>query len=453
MKRTLLTLVLTCVSLLTFAQNNVVDEVIWVVGDEAILKSDVENVRRDPDWGQIHGNPYCVIPERIAIQKLFLHQAVIDSIDVTDQDVSREVESTLNEYVLRAGSKEKLEEYMSKPFAQIREDLFESLRNQNIMQEMQRSLTKDIKVTPAEVRRHFKDMPEDSLPYIQTQVEVEIIMKQPVIPREEIDRVKGQLRELADRVNKGESFATLARMFSVCPSYRKGGELGYTSKAEWDPTFANVAFSLTDTKKVSKVFESENGFHIVQLIDKRGDKVNCRHILLRPQLEQENIDTCMMRLDSLAEDVRLEKYTFEDAASAISDDKDTRNNRGLMSRLIASETGGATRTSRYTMSDLATESSEIAQMVDGLQIGEISKPFMMINKKGKEVCAIVKLKNRIKAHRANMQEDFQILREEVLAQKKQEFIDDWIREKQKSTYVRINEDWRTCEFEYPGWVK
>ena len=453
MKNCLLSLILLLSSAMTFAQNNIVDEVIWVVGDEAILKSDVEGMRSDPDWSKIQGNPYCVIPERIAIQKLFLHQAVIDSIEVTDQDVSRDVENTLNEYVMRAGSKEKLEEYMRKPFAQIREEMFESMRNQSTMQQMQRELTKDIKVTPAEVRRFFKDMPEDSLPYIQTQVEVEIIMKQPVIPREEIDRVKNRLRELADRVNKGESFATLARMFSVCPSYRKGGELGYSGKAEWDPAFANVAFSLNDPKKVSKVFESENGFHIVQLIDKRGDKVNCRHILMRPQLEQTNIDTCMQRLDSLAQDIRSEKFTFEDAAFNISDDKDTRNNRGLMSRMIASETGGATRTSRYTMSDLAEESSEIARMVDGLEIGEISKPFLMVNKKGKEVCAIVKLKNRVMAHRATMQEDFQVLREVVLANKKEQFITNWIKEKQKSTYVRINEEWHTCEFQYPGWIK
>lgn len=453
MKKHLVMLALMLLGVSSYAQQtNVVDEVIWVVGDEAILKSDVENVRNEPDWSRIQGNPYCVIPERIAIQKLFLHQAVIDSIDVTDQDVSREVENTLNEYVLRAGSREKLEEYMNKPFAQIREDMFETMRNQSIMSEMQKALTKDIKVTPAEVRRYFKDMPEDSLPYIQTQVEVEIIMKQPVIPREEIDRVKGRLREFADRVNKGESFANLARMYSVCPSSRKGGELGYTGKAEWDPTFASVAFSLNDPKKVSKVFESENGFHIIQFIDKRGDKVNCRHILLRPELDPANIDTCMQKLDSLSMDVREGKYTFEEAAMAISDDKDTRNNRGLMSRVIFTETGRS-MTSRYTMSDLAEESSAIARMVDGLEVGEISAPFEMVNKKGKPVCALVKLKSRIPAHRASVQEDFQVLREVVLNQKKDEFISNWIKEKQKSTYVRINEDWRSCEFQYPGWVK
>ncbi len=451
MKRYLFALALMLTSLASFAQNNVIDEVIWVVGDEAILRSDVESMRRDPDWNRIPGNPYCVIPERLAVQKLFLHQAVIDSIEVTDQAVSQQVEAQINEYVMRAGSKEKLEEYMKMPMAQIREEMFDNLKNQSIVEEMQKSLTKGIKVTPAEVRRHFKDMPEDSLPFIQTQVEVEVIMKQPVIKQEEIDRVKTTLRGYAERVQNGESFSSLARSFSKCNSWRQGGELGYNGKAELDPAFANVAFSLTDPKKVSKVFESEAGFHIVQLIDKRGDKINCRHILLRPELDQEDIDTCMMKLDSLAEDVRKNKYTFEEAA-VISDDKDTRNNHGLMSRMIIVD-GSRERTSRYTMSDLAQESPEIARVVDGLETGEISKPFEMTNKNGRPVCAIVKLKSRIKSHRATVQEDFQALREIVLNQKRQDFIKNWVTEKQKTTYVRINEDWRTCEFEYPGWIK
>lgn len=436
----------------SFAQSNVVDEVIWVVGDEAILRSEVESMRRDPDWSKIQGNPYCVIPERLAIQKLFLHQAIIDSIDVSDTDVNRMVESTINEWIVRAGSKEKLEEYMNMPMTQIKEDMYDNVRNQSIVDEMQKALTKDIKVTPAEVRRYFKDLPEDSLPYIQTQVKVQLIMRQPEIPQTEIDRVKDQLRSIAERVNNGESFAALARTYSKCPSWRQGGELGYTSKLEWDPAFANVAFSLNDPKKVSKVVESENGFHIIQLIDKRGDKINVRHILMRPEVERESIDTCLAKLDSLVMDVRENKYTFEEAAAYVSDDKDTRNNRGLMSRMMVTESG-AERTSRFTMSDLAEFSPEIARAVEGLEVGEMSKPFEMVNQKGKQVCAVVKLKSRISAHRASVQEDFQVLKDVVMNHKKQEFLKDWIAQKQKSTYIRINEDWRVCDFEYPGWVK
>ena len=449
--RIVLSVILTMWSAVTFAQNNVVDEVIWVVGDEAILKSDVESMRRDPDWGRIPGNPYCVIPERLAVQKLFMHQAVIDSVEVTDQDVSRGVEERINELVLEVGSKEKLEEYMNMPFTQIREEFFDNMKMQATVERMQQELTKDIKVNPAEVRRYFKDLPEDSLPFIPTQVEVEIIMKYPEVKQEEIDRVKATLRGYGERVLKGESFAALARSFSKCNSWRQGGELGYTSKSMLDPAFANVAFSLTDPKKVSKVVESEAGFHIIQLIDKRGDKVNCRHILLRPELDPADIDTCLMRLDSLAEDVRKGKFSFEDAA-VISDDKDTRNNHGLMSRITVAS-GSRESTSRYTMSDLAQVSPEIARVVEGLETGEISKPFEMYDKNGKQTCAIVKLKSRIKAHRATVQEDFQVLKDVVLNHKKQEFILGWIKQKQKSTYIRINEEWRNCDFEYPGWVK
>lgn len=451
MKKYLLSLALAFASLVSFAQNNVVDEVIWVVGDEAILKSDVESMRRDPEWGRIPGNPYCVIPERLAVQKLFLHQAVIDSIEVSDQDVNSSVEGKINEFVLSAGSKEKLEEYMNMPMAQIREEMYDNIKNMSIVEKMQASLTKDIKVTPAEVRRYFKDMPEDSLPFISTQVEVEIIMKRPVVKPEEIDRVKAQLRSYGERVLNGESFSSLARSFSKCNSWRQGGELGYMGKAELDPAFANVAFSLTDPKKVSKVFESEAGFHIVQLIDKRGDKMNCRHILLRPEIDPADIDSCMMKLDSLAEDVRRNKYTFEEVAM-ISDDKDTRNNHGLMSRMVIAN-GARERTSRYTMSDLAQESSEVARVVESMQTGEISKPFEMTDRNGRTVCAVVKLKSRINAHRATVQEDFQTLRDIVIDKKKQDFIMGWIKEKQRSTYVRINEDWVNCEFQYPGWIK
>lgn len=436
------------------AQSNVVDEVIWVVGDEAILKSDVESMRSDPDWNKIQGNPYCVIPERIAIQKLFLHQAEIDSVEVTDQEVSSMVEEQINDWVMRAGSKEKLEEYMNSSITQIREEMFESLRSQSLAERMKQKLTDDVKVTPAEVRRYFKELPEDSLPFINTQVEVEIIVKQPVIRQEEIDRVKNELRGYSERITSGDiSFSSLARMYSQDEgSRRQGGEMPYFSKVELDPAFANVAFALTDTKKVSKVVESEFGYHIIQLIDKNGDKIKARHILLKPEVSPLDVDTCMSRLDSLAEDIRAGKGEFEEAAYLVSDDKDTRNNHGLMSKIIITD-NGRERTSLYEMSELAEESPEVARVVNDLETGEISKPFLMTDKKGRQVCAIVKLKSRIKAHRASMQEDFQVLRQVVLGKKKQEVVENWIRDKQRTTYIRINEEWRDCEFQYPGWVK
>lgn len=449
-----------CFALLSFVganaqiANNIVDEVIWVVGDEAILKSDVEGMRRDPDWARIQGNPYCVIPERIAIQKLFLHQAIIDSVEVADAQVNARVEQQLESWVMMAGSKEKLEEYMGMPMSQIKEDMFTRMKDQQMVEGMREKLTADVKVTPAEVRNYFKELPEDSLPYIPAQVEVEILVQEPKVSQDEIDRIKSELRGYAERVNSGAtSFAALARLYSKDEGTRKqGGEMDYTGRGVLDPAFASVAFSLTEPGKVSKVVQSEYGYHIIQLIDKRGDKIKCRHILLTPYVEQKDIDSCLVRLDSIADDIRKGVFTFEQGAYAISDDKDTRNNHGLMTNDKTTD-AGSYRTSRFEMSELAEVSSELARVVDKLEIGEISKPFTMVNGKLKTVCVIAKLKNRIKAHRASMSEDFQVLKDIVLQKKKDKLILDWIKEKQKSTYVRINEEWRDCEFEYPGWVK
>ena len=432
------------------SKGNVIDEVVWIVGDEAILRSEVE-YRRMEYGSSFNGNPYCVIPEQIAIQKLFLHQAVIDSIEVSDEEVNNYVEQDLNEKVLMAGSKEKLEEYMGKSITQIRENLFDLWKDQLIVRDVRKKLTADIKITPSEVRRYFKELPEDSLPLIPTQVEVQILVQEPHIPQEEIDRLKTQLREYGERVTSGStSFSTLARLYSEDPgSARQGGELPYMGKAELDPAFANVAFSLTDPNKVSKVVQSDFGYHIIQLIDKRGDKVKCRHILRRPEIEQENIDTALVHLDSIAEDIRREVVSFETAVRLASDHKDTRNNYGI----LTNETENRERTTRFEMGQLSAKYPELARVVEGLQIGEISRPFTMTNEKGMTICAIARLKNRIKSHRANIAEDFQVMRNIVEERKREEMIEDWIKEKQKTTYVRINEGWRDCDFQYPGWVK
>ncbi len=450
LSKKLLLIAILCLEVLPIAaQSNVVDEVVWVVGDEAILRSDVE--RKRGEYGNtINGNPYCVIPEQMAVQKLFLHQAVIDSVEVDDARVNQYVEQDINEKIMMAGSKEKLEEYMKMSLTSIKERLFDEYKNEMTAESVRDNITADVKVNASEVRRYFRDMPEDSLPLIPTQVEVQILVQQPRIPQEEIDRVKALLREYAERVNSGTtSFATLARLYSEDPgSSRQGGEMPYMARTELDPGFANVAFSMTDPKKVSKIAQSEFGYHIIQFIDKRGDKVKCRHILKRPEVAQADIDTALVNLDSIAEQIRREKVTFEDAVLVASDDKDTRNNHGILSN-----SNGRERTTRFEMDALSAVSPELARVVNKLEIGEISKPFTMVNNKGKTVCAIAKLKNRIKAHRASVSEDYQVLKAIVENSKKEEVLLEWIKKKQESTYVRINPDWRDCDFKYPGWVK
>ena len=443
-----------CMSLLlsvaTFGQNNVIDEVVWVVGDEAILKSDVESERLNAQYEgrKFDGDPYCVIPEQLAVQKLFLHQAELDSINVSEQDVLSRLEQQTNWLIDQIGSKEKMEEYYNKTSTQIREMLRENIRNGMIVQKMQQEIIGNIKIVPADVRRYFKNLPQDSIPFVPTQVEVQIVTLEPKIPQEEIERVKKALRDYTDQVNKGEiAFSTLARLYSEDDgTRRRGGELGFMGRGELVPEFANVAFNLQDPSKISKIVESEFGFHIIQLIEKRGDRINTRHILLKPKVEEKELEASLLRLDSIAKDIRNAKFSFDEAATFISQDKDTRNNHGLM----ANPNSG---TARFEMQELAQVSQEVAKTVEGLNVGEISEPFTMINNKGKEICAIVKLKARIDGHKATITEDYQRLKSIVQSKLGEEKLQKWIVDKQKSTYVRINENWVTCDFKYPGWVR
>ena len=432
-------------------ETSIVDEVIWVVGDEPILKSDVESMRLQAETEGItlKGNPDCTLPEQLAVQKLFLHQAAIDSIEVTESEIQQGLDDQIDRWVQLVGSQEKLEEYQRKSMAQIRRDMHDDFKNNLLVSEMKKKLVTDVVVTPSEVRNYFSNLPADSLPFVPTEVEVEIITQQPRFSIEEVNRVKDRLREFTDRVNKGETtFATLARLYSEdTNSARRGGELGFTGRAVLDPAFANVAFNLTDPKKISKIVESEFGFHIIQLVEKRGDKVNVRHILKKPMVSDEAIEKAIGRLDSIADNIREEQFTFEEAASILSDDKDTRNNKGLMSNTNM-QTGRIT--SKFQMQDLP---QEVAKVVDTMQVGQISRAFQMINQRGKTVCAIVKLKNRVEGHKASITEDFQVMKDVVLNKRNEERIHQWVVDKIKSVYTRLNDNYRDCKFEYEGWFK
>ena len=446
------------------AVSQVVDEVVWVVGDEAILRSDIEVTRIQAAMEGVkwQGDPDCAIPEQLAVQKLFLHQAAIDSIDkdVTEADIQAQIEARIDYMIQQIGSREKLEEYRKQSLTQIKQSMHDDLRDQMLIQKMKQKLVQDIVVTPAEVRRYFKDVPQDSIPFVPTEVEVQIIAQTPKISIEEINRVKDELRNYTDRINRGEtSFQTLARLYSEDPgSRRQGGELDYTGRGMLDPAFAAVAFNLTDPKVISKVVESEFGFHIIQLIDKRGDKVKVRHILRKPVVSDSAVNATILRLDSIAAAIRLEqmpsmlkgfftgdRFTFEDGVSYFSDDKDTRNNRGLMANLT--EHG---QTSKFRLQDLP---SEVARAVDTLQVGQISQPFSMVNSRGKTVCVIAKLKSRTEGHKATVTEDFQVMKEVVMEKRRAKKLHDWVVDKIKNTYVRIGDAYKDCKFEYEGWVR
>ena len=429
------------------AQDNIIDEVIWIVGEEAILRSEVEEERLRAQYeGQpIPGDPYCVIPEQLAIQKLFLHQAELDSIEANESSVSSQVDMRMNYYISQIGSKEKMEEYFRKTSSEIREEMMTSVHNQMIIQQMQSKLTEGIQPTPAEVRRYFNSLSIDSLPTIPAQVEVQILSIQPPVPVEETERIKSQLREFTERVTSGNAdFSMLARLYSEdTESAKRGGELGFVGKGQLVSEFADVAFNLTDPKRVSRVVETEYGFHIIQLIERKGERINCRHILLKPRVSYMDKQNAITRLDSIRSLIMADSLSFELAVARFSEDKSTMMSGGTMTNPNAG-------TSKFEYQELPPE---IARQIYSMKEGDISTPFTMIDRtKNKEVCAIVRLKTKRDSHKANLTDDFQTIRDMLTQKLSAETIDKWIRQKQKEVYVHIDPNWRGCDFQYPNWV-
>ena len=434
------------------AQNNIIDEVVWVVGDEAIYKSEVEKARQDAlmmgmQWD---GDPYCLIPEQLAVNKLFLNQAELDSIFVTDEDVTQQVDYDYGRLLERYVTEDNLEDNYEMTVDEIKARLYEKNRQEYIISRVRNKIISRVKVTPGDVRRYLKDIPADEIPSIPNQVEVQIITLDPVIPQEEIDDVKRELRDYIDRVQNGEvSFSTLAVLYSEDPgSARNGGDLGFFGRNQMVPEFSAVAFNMTDPAKISKIVETEYGFHILQFVERLGDRVRVRHILRKPKIPTESIDNCLARLDSIAQDIRSGGHSFEYNVAEYSQDKNTRKNNGLMT--FRTEMSPMLGVSKVELQYLP---QDVAKVVDRMHVGEISDPFVMQMDGGKTTCAIVKLKNKVNAHKANMADDYDILFDIVSSMRQQEALEKWVREKQRTTYVRISEGWNDCEFMYPGWGK
>lgn len=429
------------------AQTNVIDEVIWVIGDEAILKSDVEEqrIRMQYEGTKIEGDPNCVLPEEMAVQKLLLHQAKIDSITASSSNVNSQVEYRINYFISQIGSKEKMEEYFGKNISELKEELREVVENQMIAQQVQQKIIGNIKATPSEVRNYYTKLSEDEKPVIPAKAEVQIITIEPQISTQETEEIKTRLRGFRERIESGEiDFSTLAILYSEdTESAKRGGELGFVGRGMLLPEFATVAFNLNDPKKVSQIVETEYGFHIIQLIEKRGDRINVRHILLKPKVSLEEKTAALAKLDTIAEKIRYGKQTFEEAVIAHSSDKNTKMNAGLMAN---QKTGD----SKFEYQDLP---QEVARVVNTLNVNEISVPFVMKNSSEKEVCAIVKVKSKTKAHVANLNDDYQEIKDALTEIKGKEAFDKWIGDKQKDTYISIKDGWQNCDFTYPGWIK
>lgn len=451
-KKLFFLIVLSFASGLIMAQNNVIDEIVWVVGDEAILKSEVEEYRKEilMQNQRIEGDPYCFIPEQLAIRKLFLDQAKLDSITVQESQVTRQLEYMINEYTASVGSVERLEEYWGKSIASIREDLREQIREQQLIESVQQNHFGNIQLTPSEIRKYYSSLPQDSLPFIPTTLEVQIITVEPEIPLEEIDKVKARLRDYTEQITTGKNtMSTLAILHSEDQGTAvRGGELGFMNRSSLSPEFANVAFALNDPKRVSNIVETEYGFHIIQLIERRNDMGNFRHILLKPRVPRESLDTALIRLDSIRTGIMDKKITFDDAATYLSADKDTRNNKGIMVNNNSRSPNGGTP--RFALNEL---NQDIAKIAGEMKEGDVSEPFIMINDKGREVAALIKITNRSEGHKANINNDYQIIKQMAENAKQQKLVDEWLQEKIRKTYVRIDPEWQGCEYKYKDWLK
>ncbi len=431
-----------------FSQKKLIDEVVAVVGDNAILRSDIEYQYEQAlveGVSNHSGDMKCHIFEQILIQKLMLNQAKLDSISVSENEVVNQVDSRMNYFIQRIGDKEKLEEYFNKSMLQIKRDQMEMVRTQMLTQQMQREITKNIKVTPAQIRAYYRSLPEDSLPMVSTQYEIRQIAVYPKVEQEEIERVKSQLRDFQRQVNEGRDFATLAVLYSEDPgSAAHGGDMGWYTRGGFVPEFATAAFNLQEKNKVSKIVETEFGYHIIQLIDRKGERINVRHILLRPKISEKSRTEARNFLDSIATYINDKKMTFEEAALHFSMDKDSRSNGGLM---VNPENGS-------TKFEIGQIPAEIAKNLQNLKEGEMSKPFyMMDERKGKETYRMIVLKRKIDPHRANLAEDYKMMQDMLENKKRADAVKDWIIKKQKETYITIDKNWKNCDFEYKNWVK
>lgn len=430
-----------------YAQSNIIDEVIAVVGDNPVLLSDVEFQHQQAmmQGANFQGDLKCHIFEQLLLQNLLLEQAKLDSIEVSENMVIMQVDRQINEFVNRAGSKEKLEEWLNKPLHRIKSEQRVIVRNQMLTQQMQNDITGGVKVTPAEIRAFYRNTSSDSLPMVASQYEIQQITIFPKIDTEEIESVKSRLRDFQRQVAEGRDFATLAVLYSEDQgSAARGGELGFMARAELVPEFAQVAFNMQEPGRVSKIVESEFGYHIIQLIERQGDRVNVRHILLRPKAKPEAIMAARERADSIAGLIRQDSISFEVAALKYSMDKDTRINGGLMINPYDNS----------TKFEVQMIPPAINRQLETMEVGSISDPFMMKDERlGKDYFSVIKLKSKTDAHRANINDDYQLIQTILENKKREEIFHKWIVTKQKESYISISPNWINCQFEFSGWNK
>jgi peptidyl-prolyl cis-trans isomerase SurA len=436
----LLLLNLAAFTLQVFAQNPVltIDKVVAVVGEKPILLSEVsaqfEQMKAQNPASD--SSMYCVILEDLILQKLMINQAEKDSIEVTDAQVDGELDKKIRYFVAQIGSVEELEAYLGKSIAQIKEDFRDKIRDQLLIQQMQSKIAGDIKVSPADVRKFYTSIPKDSLPFVESEIQVAQIIRKPPVNLAEKDRVFKEISDIRQRIIDGKSFASMAAFYSEdVGSAAKGGELGFVSRGDLVPEFEAAAFQLKG-KEISPVIESMYGYHIVQLIERRGELINVRHILMAPKASPDDLEKARIKLDSLSQQIRLGTISFEDAAQRFSDDAESKNNGGIM---VNSATGS-------TFFEISQLDQSLFFVVDKLKLGEISEPIVVRSGEKKEAYRIVMLRSRTEPHVANLEDDYQRILTAAENEKREEKVRDWIARKRKSFFVKINPDYSWCTF-------
>ena len=430
----------------TYAQDKVIDQILAIVGNNIILKSDVENqyLQTIAQGIDSYGDLKCEIFEDLLYQKLLLNQAILDSIEVTEKEIEQRLDSRLNMILGQAGSEEALVEYFNKPMAEIKKDLRTLLKDQLLTQKMQSKITEDIKITPSEVRKYYKSIPKDSLPLINAEIEISQIVRKAVISQAQIDEVKQRLQGYIERVNGGDNFTTLAILYSQDPgSAKNGGELGYVSRNDLVPEFAAVAFNLKNPDDISGIVETDFGYHVIQLIDRKGERINIRHILLMPKVDPAEIVRTSNLLDSITTLIRLDTLTFSEAAKKFSEDEESKFSGGI---IINPSTG----LSKFSTDEI---DQQTYYAIKNLKVGEISNPVETRDRYGKSTYKILMVKSRTEPHVADLTNDYHFLQEAALDEKKGKAVDLWIENKQKNTYIKIDESYKNCSFRNSGWIK
>lgn len=444
-------LVLMCLlfpGVLSLNAQKLVESIAAIVGNEVIYLSDVENAMTDL---RRSGNKIpedllrCNVFEEMLVTKLFIDQARIDSIDVADDAVEGELNMRMNDAIRRAGSEDALVEYFKKSMVEIRRDIKKTMLEQEVVREVQSKVAANISVTPAALKKFYSAIPKDSLPVIDTKYEISVIQVDPPDNEDNKAEARQRLLDIRSEILAGKSFSALAILYSEDPvSAKNYGEIGYLTRGELEKEYANAAFSLTKNT-ISKIVETKFGFHLIQLIDRKGEMANTRHILIRPKVKAEQAEQAMERLDSLANLIRLDSLSFKDAAFRFSTHKDSRVNGG---KLVS--TNPSDRTTWFTLEEL---NREMYVKVRDMKVGEISDPFRTTDESNNVVFRIVRLDNELPAHTANLKDDYQEIYNAALNSERNKIYEKWVKNKIELTYLKIGDEYKSCDFLNRGWLK